>query len=150
MAALSTDVEYLNSRDATIMGSRNGHAPIYLWLTLTRKGYEGIRKDVQRCLRNAHLLKVGALAASVPICAGWLKGIVSLCSLCRRLGIVLLRPAASVAVLPCGCMGCWAFGLDLLCWCMCLHAVRVLRIRRGCFAGQEDVSLTPLAAPCQP
>jgi hypothetical protein len=24
-------VEYLNSRDATIMGSRNGHAPIYMW-----------------------------------------------------------------------------------------------------------------------
>jgi histidine decarboxylase len=29
--ALSSDVEYLNSRDATIMGSRNGHAPIFLW-----------------------------------------------------------------------------------------------------------------------
>ena len=29
--ALSSDVEYLNSRDATIMGSRNGHAPLYLW-----------------------------------------------------------------------------------------------------------------------
>ena len=26
--------------------------------TLTRKGYEGMRKDVERCLRNAHLLKV--------------------------------------------------------------------------------------------
>jgi len=39
------------------MGSRNGHAPIYMWYTLTRKGYEGMRKDVERCLRNAHLLK---------------------------------------------------------------------------------------------
>ena len=57
---LSTNVEYLNSRDATIMGSRNGHAPIYMWYTLTRKGYEGMRKDVERCLRNAHLLKVCA------------------------------------------------------------------------------------------
>ncbi len=56
--ALSTNVEYLNSRDATIMGSRNGHAPIYLWYTLTKKGYEGMRKDVEKCLRNAHLLKV--------------------------------------------------------------------------------------------
>jgi glutamate/tyrosine decarboxylase-like PLP-dependent enzyme len=28
---VSNDVEYLNSRDATIMGSRNGHAPIYMW-----------------------------------------------------------------------------------------------------------------------
>lgn len=55
--ALSSDVEYLNSRDATIMGSRNGHAPIYLWYTLTRKGYEGIRRDVEKCMRNAHILK---------------------------------------------------------------------------------------------
>lgn len=58
VAALSNDVEYLNSRDATIMGSRNGHAPIYMWFTLTRKGYEGMRKDVERCLRNALVLKV--------------------------------------------------------------------------------------------
>ena len=56
--ALSSDVEYLNSRDATIMGSRNGHAPLYLWYTLTKKGYEGMRKDVEKCLRNAHLLRV--------------------------------------------------------------------------------------------
>jgi len=55
--ALSTDVEYLNSRDATIMGSRNGHAPIYLWYTLTRKGYEGMRRDVEKCMRNAETLK---------------------------------------------------------------------------------------------
>jgi glutamate/tyrosine decarboxylase-like PLP-dependent enzyme len=55
--ALSSDVEYLNSRDATIMGSRNGHAPIYLWYTLTRKGYDGIQADVEKCMRNAHVLK---------------------------------------------------------------------------------------------
>ncbi|KAG2448549.1 hypothetical protein HYH02_006440 [Chlamydomonas schloesseri] len=55
--ALSSDVEYLNSRDATIMGSRNGHAPVYLWYTLTRKGYEGMRRDVEKCMRNAHVLK---------------------------------------------------------------------------------------------
>ena len=34
------------------------HAPIYLWYTLTRKGYHGMRKDVEKCLRNAHILKV--------------------------------------------------------------------------------------------
>jgi hypothetical protein len=62
-----SDVEYLNSRDATIMGSRNGHAPIYMWYTLTRKGYEGMRKDVERCLRNAHLLK--ARPPGRPRCA---------------------------------------------------------------------------------
>lgn len=55
--ALSSNVEYLNSRDATIMGSRNGHAPIFLWYTLAMKGRKGMQKDVQKCMRNAHLLK---------------------------------------------------------------------------------------------
>lgn len=55
--ALSSDVEYLNSRDATIMGSRNGHAPIFLWYTLVMKGRKGLQKDVQKCMRNAYLLK---------------------------------------------------------------------------------------------
>eukprot|EP00252_Welwitschia_mirabilis_P016973 TRINITY_DN37751_c0_g1_i1.p1 TRINITY_DN37751_c0_g1~~TRINITY_DN37751_c0_g1_i1.p1 ORF type:complete len:503 (+),score=82.67 TRINITY_DN37751_c0_g1_i1:257-1765(+) len=55
--ALSKDVEYLASKDATIMGSRNGHAPIFLWYTLNRKGYRGFHKEVQKCLRNAHYLK---------------------------------------------------------------------------------------------
>jgi hypothetical protein len=36
---VSNDVEYLNSRDATIMGSRNGHAPIYMWCA--RVGWGG-------------------------------------------------------------------------------------------------------------
>ncbi|GMH17104.1 hypothetical protein Nepgr_018945 [Nepenthes gracilis] len=55
--ALSRNVEYLASRDATIMGSRNGHAPIFLWYTLNRKGYRGFQKEVQKCLRNAYYLK---------------------------------------------------------------------------------------------
>ncbi|XLT12364.1 hypothetical protein HN51_058054 [Arachis hypogaea] len=54
---LSNNVEYLASRDATIMGSRNGHAPIFLWYTLNRKGYRGFQKEVQKCLRNAHYFK---------------------------------------------------------------------------------------------
>lgn len=44
--ALSRNVEYLASRDATIMGSRNGHAPIFQWYTLNRKGYRGFQKEV--------------------------------------------------------------------------------------------------------
>ncbi|GAB4845129.1 hypothetical protein Ancab_038532 [Ancistrocladus abbreviatus] len=53
---LSRNVEYLASRDATIMGSRNDHASILLWYTLNRKGYQGFEKDVQKCLCNAHYL----------------------------------------------------------------------------------------------
>ncbi|CAO2181638.1 unnamed protein product [Urochloa humidicola] len=68
---LSTNIEYLSSRDATIMGSRNGHAPIFLWYTLNKKGYRGIRKEVQKCLRNAHYLvhhlkEVGVSASLNP------------------------------------------------------------------------------------
>ncbi|KAI8014445.1 Serine decarboxylase [Camellia lanceoleosa] len=55
--ALSRNVEYLASRDATITGSRNGHSPIFLWYALNRKGYKGFQKEVQKCLRNAHYLK---------------------------------------------------------------------------------------------
>ncbi|KAL0693592.1 hypothetical protein Bca4012_060772 [Brassica carinata] len=54
---LSNNVEYLASRDATIMGSRNGHAPLFLWYTLSRKGYKGFQKEVQKCLRTAHYLR---------------------------------------------------------------------------------------------
>nr|GEV20429.1 putative serine decarboxylase [Tanacetum cinerariifolium] len=55
--ALSRNVDYLASRDATIMGSRNVHAPLFLWYALSRKGYRGFQKQVQNCLRNVHYLK---------------------------------------------------------------------------------------------
>jgi hypothetical protein len=57
VAALSSDVEYINSSDSTIMGSRNGHAPIYMWYTLAKKGLQGIRRDVEECMRNARALQ---------------------------------------------------------------------------------------------
>ncbi|KAG4945375.1 Serine decarboxylase 1 [Glycine soja] len=63
--ALARDVEYLASRDATIMGSRNGHAPIFLWYTLNRKGYRGFQKEVQKCLRNAHYFKGRLVEAGI-------------------------------------------------------------------------------------
>ena len=39
-------IDYLNSVDTTIMGSRNGTAPLYLWYSLRKKGIEGIKRDV--------------------------------------------------------------------------------------------------------
>lgn len=53
---LSNDIDYINSRDATIMGSRNGHGPLYLWYTLVKKGKQGIQYDVLRCIDNAKYL----------------------------------------------------------------------------------------------
>ncbi|XP_021763784.1 serine decarboxylase-like [Chenopodium quinoa] len=57
ISALSRNIEYLVSMDATITGSRNGHAPIFLWYTLSRKGYHGFQKEVRMCLDNALYLK---------------------------------------------------------------------------------------------
>lgn len=63
--ALSRNVEYIATRDATITGSRNGQAPIFLWYTLNKKGYEGFQNEVQICLRNAHSLMKRLLAAGI-------------------------------------------------------------------------------------
>ncbi|KAK9667807.1 hypothetical protein RND81_13G012500 [Saponaria officinalis] len=54
---LSREVEYIANREATIPCSRNGHAPIYLWYALTRKGYSGFRQDFEKCLSNAEYFK---------------------------------------------------------------------------------------------
>ncbi len=53
---LESTIEYINSKDITIMGSRNGHAPIYFWYTLCKKGIDLIKLDVQYCLENAKYL----------------------------------------------------------------------------------------------
>lgn len=39
-------IDYLNSVDTTIMGSRNGQAALYLWYSLRKKGIGGIKRDV--------------------------------------------------------------------------------------------------------
>jgi histidine decarboxylase len=50
-------VQHLDTRDVMVMGSRNGHAPIHLWYTLAMKGFEGIGREVEMCMRNARTLK---------------------------------------------------------------------------------------------
>ncbi|XP_006663420.1 serine decarboxylase 2-like [Oryza brachyantha] len=54
---MSTNIEYVASRDATITGSRNGHAPIIMWYTLKCLGYNGIRMKVTTCIRKAEYLE---------------------------------------------------------------------------------------------
>lgn len=50
---LKSHIDYLNSVDTTIMGSRNGQASLYLWLTLRKKGTEGFAADAKKCLENS-------------------------------------------------------------------------------------------------
>lgn len=58
-------IDYLNSVDTTIMGSRNGQAPLFMWYSLKRKGMEGIKKDVEHCLRTAEYLRDTLTAAGI-------------------------------------------------------------------------------------
>eukprot|EP01059_Diplonema_ambulator_P003447 TRINITY_DN13135_c0_g1_i2.p1 TRINITY_DN13135_c0_g1~~TRINITY_DN13135_c0_g1_i2.p1 ORF type:complete len:532 (+),score=253.55 TRINITY_DN13135_c0_g1_i2:48-1643(+) len=53
---VSQEVEYLNSVDTTIMGSRNGHAPIFLWYSLQKGGIGALKSKVKLCHANARLL----------------------------------------------------------------------------------------------
>ena len=46
-------VEYIGSLDATIMGSRNGHAPLFLHNCINKKGMDGFREDIYQCLYRA-------------------------------------------------------------------------------------------------
>lgn len=50
-------IEYLNSVDTTIMGSRNGQAAIFLWHALRKKGVDGIKAEVTACLNTAGYLR---------------------------------------------------------------------------------------------
>uniref|UniRef100_A0A803N2H3 Histidine decarboxylase n=1 Tax=Chenopodium quinoa TaxID=63459 RepID=A0A803N2H3_CHEQI len=64
---LSRNVEYIATMDTTIMGSRNGLAPVYLWYALNRKGYNGLKKQVQNCLIIASYLKDRLRGAGVSV-----------------------------------------------------------------------------------
>ena len=56
ISRLERKIDYLNSLDTTIMGSRNGQTSLYLWYGLRKKGYEGIKKDVFESINRAKYL----------------------------------------------------------------------------------------------
>lgn len=57
MQRFARDVEYLNSTDSTIMGSRNGQASLAMWYALQQKnGVEGLIKEAGKCFANAKFL----------------------------------------------------------------------------------------------
>ena len=59
VARIQTEIPYIGAIDATIGGSRNGQAPLYLWHAVaTRGGADGagFRQEVAACLANARHL----------------------------------------------------------------------------------------------
>ncbi|KAK6156163.1 hypothetical protein DH2020_010411 [Rehmannia glutinosa] len=57
ITTISKNVEYLNTLDNTISGSRNGLASIFMWYSLNVKGRLGLQQDVKKCLMNAQYLR---------------------------------------------------------------------------------------------
>ena len=53
---IEQEIAYLNSKDTTIMGSRNGQAPLFLWYTIRTRGSKGFAADVRVCIENAQFL----------------------------------------------------------------------------------------------
>ncbi|KAL9170184.1 hypothetical protein ABFS82_04G127600 [Erythranthe guttata] len=62
---LSENVEYIDTLDTTISGSRNGHAPIFIWYGLKMKGRSGLHTEVNKCLTNAKYLRDGFKNAGI-------------------------------------------------------------------------------------
>ncbi|XP_051129657.1 serine decarboxylase-like [Andrographis paniculata] len=54
---LNQNIDYIHCVDSTISGSRNGHAPIFMWYNLNLKGYKGLKRDVRMSIRNAQYLR---------------------------------------------------------------------------------------------
>lgn len=57
MKPLFKPIDYLNSIDSTITGSRNGLSCLFLWNVITDKGHEGFKKDVKKVIENAKYLE---------------------------------------------------------------------------------------------
>ncbi|MEH2069430.1 MAG: histidine decarboxylase [Nostoc sp.] len=53
---VETMIEYIGSKDTTILGSRNGHTPLILWYALQSRGYNGLAREAKTCIRNAQYL----------------------------------------------------------------------------------------------
>lgn len=53
---VETMIEYIGSKDTTILGSRNGHTPLIIWYALQTRGYAGFAKEAKTCIQNAQYL----------------------------------------------------------------------------------------------
>ncbi len=63
---IQTDIEYIGSKDTTILGARNGHTPILMWYVLKMKGYAGLTQETETCIMNANYLLGRLRSAEYP------------------------------------------------------------------------------------
>lgn len=53
---IEMSIEYIGSKDTTILGYRNGHSPLILWYALKTRGYKGLAEESAFCIQNAQYL----------------------------------------------------------------------------------------------
>jgi len=83
---IARNVEYIGSLDTTVLGSRNGLTPVYLWYQIQRLGEAGFRAQVQACLAMAEYAVQQFAAAGVK---AWRHQ--------HSITVVFPRPADAVA-----------------------------------------------------
>lgn len=59
-------IQYVNSHDTTISGSRNGQVPIYIWYLITNYGSKVFARDAKKCVENAKYLHKQLNANNYP------------------------------------------------------------------------------------
>ncbi len=53
---VATLIEYIGSKDTTILGSRNGHSCLILWYAIKTRGHSGFAAEAETCIQNAQYL----------------------------------------------------------------------------------------------
>jgi histidine decarboxylase len=83
---IARNVEYIGSQDTTVLGSRNGVTPVFLWYQIRRQGMDGFRAQVRSCLDTAQHAVERFAAAGVK---AWRHR--------NSITVVFPRPAEAVA-----------------------------------------------------
>lgn len=81
------DIEYIGSKDTTILGARCGLAPLLMWYAIKKKGKEGLRREVGECMANAQYLYEQLSAIGCPCWVNPYSNIVCL----QRPGMELVK-----------------------------------------------------------
>ena len=53
---ITRPIEYIETIDTTISGSRNAFSPMVLWYAIEKRGYSGFKKEANQCIKNAQYL----------------------------------------------------------------------------------------------
>lgn len=54
--SISRSIEYIDTLDTTISGSRNAFSPMVLWYAIQKRGYDGFKREARACIENARYL----------------------------------------------------------------------------------------------